>query len=297
MDYDFKSCSLCPRNCRADRTRSTGKCKMSDRIKAAKAYLHKWEEPCIAGKNGAGTIFFSGCSLGCVFCQNAKISAEGYGKEISEERLSEIMLDLQSRGADCIELVSPTHFVPQIISALDICKEKLRIPVVYNCGGYEKTETLKMLEGYVDIYLPDLKYMDSTLSGKYSAAPDYFEYASRAVKEMCRQTGKIICDSDGFMKRGVIIRHLILPGGRHDSVNILNFLAKALPRDNFLLSLMSQYVPMYKAKEIREINRRISGFEYNYVLDEAVKLGLCGFMQDRSSADENFTPEFDLFGI
>lgn len=297
MDYDFTSCKLCPRECGADRTKGLGFCGGGLLPKAAKAYLHMWEEPCLSGTNGAGTVFFSGCSLQCCYCQNYKISAENFGKEISVERLAEIFLEIQDKGAHCLDLVSPTHYVPQIISALDIISDKLRIPVVYNCGGYEKIETLKMLDGYIDIYLPDLKYYSSEASRKYSNAPDYFEKASAAITEMCRQTGKCEFDDNGIMQKGVIIRHLTLPTLRMDSVKLLEWAAKNLPRDNFRISLMSQYTPFYKSCEYREISRRISTFEYNFVLDKAVSLGLEGYMQERSSAKEEYTPEFDLLGI
>lgn len=297
MDYDFTSCTLCPRECGADRTRGTGFCGGGLNIKAAKAYLHMWEEPCLSGTRGAGTVFFSGCNLKCLYCQNYKISADNFGTEISEDRLAEIFLDLQERGAHCIDLVSPTHFVPQIISALDKAKDKLTIPVVYNCGGYEKVETLRMLEGYIDVYLPDLKYMESSASEKYSGASDYFEYASRAIAEMCRQTGECRFDDEGIMKKGVIVRHMILPGMRKDSAAIIDWLAEKLPRDSFRLSLMSQYTPCYKSSEFKEINRRLFTFEYEYVLDKAICLGLDGYMQDKSSADSGFTPDFDLTGI
>ena len=297
MDYDFTSCKLCPRECGADRTKGLGFCGGGLLPKAAKAYLHMWEEPCLSGTNGAGTVFFSGCSLQCCYCQNYKISAENFGKEISVERLAEIFLEIQDKGAHCLDLVSPTHYVPQIMSALDITGDKLHIPVVYNCGGYEKIETLKMLDGYIDIYLPDLKYYSSEASRKYSNAPDYFEKASAAITEMCRQTGKCEFDDNGIMQKGVIIRHLTLPTLRMDSVKLLEWAAENLPRDNFRISLMSQYTPFYKSREYREISRRISTFEYNFVLDKAVSLGLEGYMQERSSAKEEYTPEFDLLGI
>ncbi len=297
MDYDFTSCKLCPRECGADRTKGLGFCGGGLLPKAAKAYLHMWEEPCLSGTNGAGTVFFSGCSLQCCYCQNYKISAENFGKEISVERLAEIFLEIQDKGAHCLDLVSPTHYVPQIMSALDITGDKLHIPVVYNCGGYEKIETLKMLDGYIDIYLPDLKYYSSEASRKYSNAPDYFEKASAAITEMCRQTGKCEFDDNGIMQKGVIIRHLTLPTLRMDSVKLLEWATENLPRDNFRISLMSQYTPFYKSREYREISRRISTFEYNFVLDKAVTLGLEGYMQERSSAKEEYTPEFDLLGI
>lgn len=295
MEYDFKKCRLCPRECSADRTAGKGYCHMSDKLCVARVMLHRWEEPCLTGEYGAGAVFFSGCSLKCVYCQNYEISESDKGKKIDAKRLSEIFLELQEKKAACIDLVTPTHFTPQIISALEKVKDKLFIPVVYNCGGYEKAETLKYLDGLADVYLPDLKYMDSVLSGKYSSATDYFEYASEALKEMCRQTGKIVYDENNIMKRGVIIRHMILPSCRKDSLNILKWISEKLPRENFIISLMSQYYPCYKSGEFKEINRKLSTYEYNCVLDEAVKLGLEGFMQDRNSADKSYTPDFNTY--
>lgn len=293
---DIKNCTLCPRKCGIDRTIAAGFCGMGSEIRAAKAYLHMWEEPCISGKNGSGTVFFSGCCLKCCFCQNYRISSENFGKNIAPEQLVEIFLKLRDMGAHNINLVSPTQFVPQIIEALDICRGRLTIPIAYNTGGYENVETLKMLEGYIDIYIPDLKYFDSELSAKFSEAPDYFEHASEALKEMYRQTGAYQIE-DGLMRRGMIVRHLALPNCRRDSVRILEWLSENFTVKNILLSLMSQYTPCYKSFEHKEISRRISTFEYNFVLEKARELGFEGFMQERSSAKEEYTPEFDLSGI
>lgn len=255
-----------------------------------------WEEPCISGTRGSGTVFFSGCNLKCCFCQNYRISHENHGKNITESRLAEIFLELQRRGAHNINLVSPTPYVLQIISALDMCRGKLNIPIIYNTGGYEKVETIKLLDGYVDVYLPDFKYFDNALGKKYSGADNYFETVTAALKEMYRQTGSC-CIEDGIIRRGTVIRHLALPSHKDDSVRILKWIAENLPRDGVLVSLMSQYTPFYKSAEHKEISRRISTFEYNYVLDKAVSLGLKGFMQERSSANEEYTPDFDLSGI
>lgn len=293
---DLHNCKLCPRKCGADRYAGKGFCGCGAEIKAAKAFLHMWEEPCISGENGAGTIFFSGCNLKCCYCQNYSISAENYGREISAERLAEIFLELRDKGADNIDLVSPTPYVSQIINALDICGEKLDIPIVYNTGGYELLETLKMLEGYVDVYLPDLKYYDGSLGEKYSSAADYFEIASEAIKEMYRQVGSVRIE-EGLIKKGVIIRHLALPSHRRDSEKILEWIAETFPKKDVLVSLMSQYVPIYKSFEHKDIARRISTFEYNFLLEKAAELGLEGFMQERSSADSGYTPDFDLTGI
>lgn len=293
---DIKNCALCPRKCGIDRTLTTGFCGTGSEIRAAKAYLHMWEEPCISGKNGSGTVFFSGCCLKCCFCQNYRISSENFGKNITPARLAEIFLELQNMGAHNINLVSPTQFVPQIIEALDLCRGGLTIPTVYNTGGYENVETLKMLEGYIDIYMPDLKYFDSGLSAKFSGAPDYFEYASEALKEMYRQAGAYHIE-DGLLKRGMIVRHLTLPGCRRDSVKILEWLSENFPVKNILLSLMSQYTPCFRSFEHKEISRRISTFEYNFVLEKARELGFEGYMQEKSSAKEDYTPDFDLEGI
>lgn len=293
---DIKNCTLCPRKCSVDRTLTTGFCGMGSEIRASKAYLHMWEEPCISGKNGSGTVFFSGCCLKCCFCQNYRISSEGFGKNITPARLAEAFLELRDMGAHNINLVSPTQFVPQIIEALDLCRGKLTIPTVYNTGGYENVETLKMLEGYIDIYMPDLKYFDRVLSAKLSGASDYFEYASEALKEMYRQVGEYHIE-DGIMRRGMIVRHLTLPNCRHDSVRVLEWLAENFPAKSILLSLMSQYTPCYRSYEHKEISRRISTFEYNFVLEKVRELGFEGFMQERSSAKEEYTPDFDLEGI
>lgn len=256
-----------------------------------------WEEPCISGTKGSGTVFFSGCSLKCCFCQNYRISAENFGKEITVKRLSEIFLELQDKGAHNINLVSPTHYVPQIITALDMCRDKLHIPVAYNCGGYEKAETIEILRGYIDIFMPDMKYYSSELSEKYSAAPDYFEYASKAIAKMIEIAGKPVFDEKGIMQSGVIIRHMVLPTHRRDSEEVLKKLYELYGKDSFLLSLMSQYTPFYKSCEHKEINRRISTYEYEKVSELAQELGFNGFMQERSSAKEEYTPDFDLIGI
>ena len=294
---DLHKCTLCPRQCGIDRYSKAGFCGEKTLIRAAKAYLHMWEEPCISGTNGSGTVFFSGCCLKCRFCQNYKISCEGHGKEITVQRLAEIFLELQEKGAHNINLVSPTQFVPQIIEALDLCKGKLNIPIVYNTGGYERVETLQMLEGYVDIYLPDFKYYDNELAKKYSSTENYFEVVTEALKEMYRQVGRYRLDENGIMQSGLVIRHLTLPTHRHDSVKVLEWIAENLPKDEILISLMSQYTPFYRSNEFKELSRRISTFEYNFVLDKAQELGLDGFMQEKSSAKEEYTPDFDFVGI
>lgn len=288
----LNECTLCPRMCRVDRHKPVGFCRQSDKIKIARADLHMWEEPCISGSRGSGTVFFSGCTLKCIFCQNYEISQLDKGYTITVGELAEIFLGLQDKGAHNINLVSPTPYVPQIIEALNMVKGKLTIPVVHNCGGYERIETLKMLEGYVQIYLPDLKYFDDTYAKEYSGASDYFETAMFAIKEMVRQVGKPRFDENGIMQSGVIIRHLALPSLRQDSVKIIEALGNEFERDEIMLSLMSQYVPMHKAVGHPKLGRRISTFEYNKVLEVANKLRFEGFSQERSSSSEVYVPPF-----
>lgn len=296
MYYDFSSCTLCPKMCQIDRNKTSGFCSADSKIKAAKAGLHLWEEPALSGGKGSGTIFFSGCTLKCCFCQNFKISHENFGRDITVERLSDIFLELQEQGADNINLVSPTHYVPYIIKALDAVKHKLCIPVVYNSSGYERIETLKFLKDYIDIYLPDLKYFSSELSGRYSHTTNYFKYASKAILEMHNQQPNLVWN-DHLLKKGMIIRHLILPGCRHDSLKIINWIAENLPPDSFMISLMSQYTPAYNSKNYPEINRKVTTFEYNSVLNRIIELGLNGYTQDKASASIEYTPNFNLEGI
>lgn len=292
-------CRLCPRVCGVDRSRKIGYCGMGNKITAAKTMLHQWEEPCISGNGGSGAVFFSGCVLRCAYCQNYEISAEKRGREITVERLAEIFLELQEQGAENIDLVNPTHFVPQIIKALRFAKKNgLRLPIVYNSGGYEKAETLKTLDGLIDIYLPDVKYFDDELARRLSNAPNYFNTAMAAVEEMVRQTGKPVLEN-GKLIRGTIVRHLVLPNCYKDSVEIVKQLGERFGGE-ILFSLMSQYTPFGQVKanpEFSKMNRRITTFEYNKVLDAAIEAGLDGYMQERSSAKEEYTPEFDLKGI
>ncbi len=300
-------CNLCPRQCNIDREISAGFCKAcgnSDNVTVSRAALHFWEEPCISGENGSGTVFFSNCNLRCVFCQNFEISTNGFGKEISYKRLAEIFLELQDKNAENINLVTPTHYTYQILKALDMVKAQLDIPVVMNCGGYESVDTIKMFDGYIDIYLPDLKYKSSLLSEKYSACPDYFKKACLAIKEMHRQAPKPVWekgidDDIRILKRGLIIRHLVLPGCYHDSLDILDWLNDCgfLTKYNFLLSLMSQFTPTSACENFPELNRQITTFEYNKVADRAGQYGFRGYIQERSSAHEEYIPPFDLTGI
>jgi putative pyruvate formate lyase activating enzyme len=292
-------CKICPRNCGVDRTKGIkGYCRETDKIIVARASLHMWEEPCISGTNGSGTVFFSGCSLGCVYCQNYNISKGMSGKEITIERLAEIFLELQSKGAHNINLVTPTHFVPQIIDALIMGKGKgLRIPIVYNTSGYEKVETIKTLDGHVSIYLPDLKYMDKEIAKKYSNCADYFEHASKAITEMLNQTGEIEFDEDGIAVKGVIVRHMTLPGCMEDSKNIIKYLHETFG-DKIYISIMNQYTPLPHVSKYPEINRRITDDEYEELIDYAVGIGVeNGFIQEGETALESFIPDFDCEGV
>ena len=294
----MNECTLCPRKCGADRINSKGFCGVGSKAIVARASLHKWEEPCISYKNGAGTVFFSGCNLHCCFCQNNKISNKLFGKEITDEKLADIFLKLQDMGADNIDLVTPTHYVPNIINALDMIKHKLSIPVVYNCGGYESAETIDTLDGYIDIYLPDIKYYSPEISEKYSNAPDYFERASEAVNVMTKQVGPLIYNSEGGLLKGTIIRHMVLPSHRHDSMEIIKWIAANTSHDSVLVSIMNQYTPFdFISDEFPELKRRVTKMEYNSVVDLAADLGINGFTQQKSSASEDYVPDFDLSGI
>ena len=294
----FKKCTLCPRKCSADRSKTPGFCGATDKVKLARAALHFWEEPCISGENGSGTVFFSGCNLKCVYCQNHQISSDSFGKEVTVKRLVEIFCELQALGANNINLVSPTPYVPMICEALDFVKNQLTIPVVYNTGGYESIETLKMLEGYIDIYLTDMKYYSTALSAKYSAAEDYFDNAISGLEEMIRQKSTPKFLDNGILKSGVIVRHLVIPGCRKDSESVLKALASRFSPNAFILSLMSQFTPNGKLEKFPELDRKITSFEYNSIVDLALKLGFDnGYMQQRSSAKSEYTPPFDLEGV
>ncbi len=292
-------CYLCPRKCKANREDALGFCKMTNTVTAARADLHFWEEPCISGTNGSGAVFFSGCVMKCVYCQNYGISSENFGAEITTDRLSQIFLELQQKGAHNINLVNPTHFVPQMIKALKTAKQNgLKIPVVYNSGGYERVETLRALNGLVDIYLPDVKYFDDETALRLSNAPDYFNTAMNAISEMVRQTGKPVFDGD-ILIRGTVVRHLVLPGLYKDSLQVINAVAERFKGD-ILFSIMSQYTPFGLVKtdeRFKMLNRRITTFEYQKALDAVIAAGLDGYMQEKSSAKEEYTPLFDLTGI
>lgn len=383
----YENCRLCPRACGVNRTKETGFCGAGTQPRLAKAMLHFWEEPVLCGNGGSGAVFFSGCTMKCVFCQNYEISAQGFGREISVRSLADVFLSLEEQGAQNIDLITASHYLPSVLAALDLVRHRLSIPIVYNCGGYESVDTLRMLSGYVDIYLPDVKYFDDRLALTYSAAPHYFDTACAALEEMLRQTGKPILLSGphaveslanrpteqepeaegqfppqtgnpillseshalehptrtlatqdfaiqgqlsrrtegpisvpdhhaekphrnlppvrdfntmGQMVRGVLVRHMVLPCHRADSIAVLGHLAAQFGTDRFLISLLRQYTPFYLAKSdpaLEHLNRRITSFEYDSVVKEALRLGFPGFIQEKSSAKEEYTPLFDLQGV
>ena len=288
-------CNLCPRNCGAERTeeRGGGVCTMPSLPVVAKAMLHQWEEPCLVGEHGAGTVFFSGCNLRCVFCQNGVISQEGFGKPVSTERLRQIFRELIAQGAACLDLVTPTHFSHVVIEALG--EEDWGVPVVWNCGGYEKVETLRKLEGKVQVYLPDLKYAMGDKAKKYSAAEDYFEVATAAIREMFRQTGPYQLEN-GQLKRGVLIRHLLLPGELENTRRVIDWVAETFAPGDVLFSLMSQYTPQPGA--VGNLARQVTKAEYRAAVSYMENCGITdGFTQERTSAREEYTPDFDLQGV
>ena len=288
-------CTLCPRCCNVDRSTSLGYCKSNNNIKVARASLHFDEEPIISGSSGSGTIFFSGCNLQCVYCQNYSISHENFGKEISIDKLVEIFKDLENQGANNINLVTPTHFVDAIIEALTIYRPK--VPIVYNTNSYESVETLKKLAPFVDIYLADIKYYDSDLSLKLSKAKDYFEVATKALLQMRKNVPNDVIEN-GLMKKGIIIRHLVLPNHIDDSKKVFDAIANMFKPQDTIISLMGQYTPMYKASDYPDINRPLKPLEYKIVQNYILNLGFDnGFFQELSSATSDYTPSFDLTGI
>ncbi len=300
MDKNLlRDCTLCPRNCHVDRINGQkGYCKQTDELVVARAALHMWEEPCISAESGSGAVFFSGCAMGCVYCQNRNIAKGLAGKKITINRLAEIFIELQKKGASNINLVTPSHYVPQIVEAITIAKSKgLKLPIVYNCSGYEKTDTLKLLDGYVDVYLPDFKYMDEKLAKKYSNASDYFTIASEAIKEMVHQVGEPKFDSNGIMIKGVIVRHLTLPGYLEDSKNIIKYLYETYG-NLIYISIMNQYTPLPHVEKYPEINRKITEEEYNELINFAIELGVeNGFIQEGDTASESFVPDFNEEGV
>lgn len=313
-------CDICPRACNADRVNKNGYCGMGLNPVVARAFLHMWEEPCISGTRGSGAVFFSGCNLKCIFCQNHEISHGGRGKEITASELAGIFLSLRDKGAHNINLVTPTHFIPSILEALAIAggtptcdcggpangncngaaidhdngiRPVLGIPVVYNTNAYESLESLKLMEGSVDVYLPDLKYVSAEASKEYSGAGDYFENASKAILEMYRQVGSPVFDRDGIIEKGIVIRHLVLPGHADDSLRVLEWIAANLPQSVYV-SLMSQFVPCFRAIGHPVLDRHITRHEYEKVVNKFVKLGLNGYVQERESASEEYIPDFNF---
>ena len=288
-------CNLCPRSCGAERTedRAGGVCHMPAGPVVAKAMLHQWEEPCLVGDRGAGTVFFSGCNLRCRFCQNGVISQEGFGKPITAARLREIFEELVAQGAACLDLVTPTHFAPSILEALG--DRPWPVPVVWNCGGYERAETLRLLEGKVQVYLPDLKYALPDPAKRYSAAEDYFEWAKAAILEMFRQTGPYRMEG-GALKSGVLIRHLLLPGELENTRRVIDWVAAAFRPGDVLFSLMSQYTPQPGA--VGNLARHVTKAEYRAAVEYMENCGIAdGYTQERTSAKEEYTPDFDLRGV
>ena len=289
-----KRCSICPRACNAVRGKE-GFCKMPEQPVVARAALHFWEEPCISGEKGSGAVFFSGCNLRCVFCQNHQISQEGFGKQVSVEQLRALYWKLIDQGAENINLVTPTHFLGAVAASL---YPRLPVPVVYNCGGYEKTESLKRLEGLVDIYLPDLKYLDGASAARYSLAPDYPQIAIKAIEEMYRQVGDCQMNQKGMLQKGVLVRHLVLPGSLENSRAVLDWMEDFAKDKDVLFSLMSQYTPVTDLSSYPEINRWLLQSEYDQLLAELEqKENISGFVQELSSAGEQYIPSFRLEGL
>ena len=295
----LKTCTLCPRNCRIDRSAGkTGFCGADDKVYLARAALHFWEEPCISGEAGSGAVFFSGCNLRCVYCQNHEISRMDAKKEVTVRRLADIFIEQQERGALNINLVTPTHYIPQIKVALDMARDLgLELPVVYNTSGYETVEALKSLQGYVQVYLPDFKYMDGELAKRYSGATDYPDRAKMALAEMVQQVGAPEFSEDGILQKGVVVRHLVLPNCVGDSKAIIRYLYQQY-RDDIFISIMNQYTPLKQVEHIPELNRRITQEEYDEVVDYAIALGVeNGFIQEGETQSESFIPAFDFEGV
>ncbi len=295
------SCKLCPRNCGADRIDGkTGYCKMTAHLRLGRAALHYWEEPCISGEKGSGAVFFSGCTLGCIFCQNYSLSQENVGIEIDVDRLTDIFFELEEKGANNINLQAPTHYSPLVAEAIEAAKKRgIKVPFVYNTSSYENVETFKLFDGLIDIYLPDLKYMDEDLAKRFSHVPDYVEHATKAIEEMVRQTGKPIVDEEtGLMTSGTIVRHLVLPGHTTDSKNVIKYLYEKY-HDDIYISIMNQYTPMVnRPTDFPELARTLTGREYDKVVDYAISLGVKNaFIQEGKTMLESFIPEFNGEGV
>lgn len=295
MEPSREGCRACPRQCGIVRSEeAVGYCGMPEEIHISRCAPHHWEEPPISGTRGSGTVFFTGCSLRCVYCQNAVISRERRGNAISADTLHDKIRELVSQGVHNINFVTPTHYAMTLIPVLKRLKEEISLPVVWNTGGYERVETLQALEGLVDIYLPDFKYMSSELASAYSGASDYGEVATRALMEMYRQVGDPVFDGNGMMMRGMVVRHLVLPGCRKDSLAVVRHLAEILPAGGFKLSLMRQYTPEFALHTpYRNLHRRVTDFEYTSVVEEALSLGIDGYIQGKDSASSKFTPDFE----
>ncbi len=294
----YAHCTLCPRNCNIDRSSDkVGFCGMTSALQVARASLHMWEEPCLSGTNGSGTVFFTGCNLKCVFCQNHSIALGGKGKEITIPKLVDLFLTLQEKGAHNINLVTPSHYIPSIREALILAKNSgLIIPIVYNTSSYEHVNSLALLDGLIDIYLPDFKYVSAHISRAYSHAADYFEVAAKSLAEMFHQVGKPVFDGD-LMKRGVLVRHLLLPGNVEDSKAVLRYLYETY-KDNIFVSIMNQYTPLPHVAAYPELNRKVTSEEYEEVVSFAIDLGIeQGFIQEGDTANESFIPEFDFTGL
>ena len=292
----LESCMLCPHNCRVNRSiGNKGRCKCEDKLKIALASLHMFEEPCISGTAGSGTVFFTNCNLNCIYCQNYEISQAGKGIEITVEKLAEIFISQQEKGAHNINLVTPTMYVMQIIEAIKIARANgLKIPIIYNSNGYENVDTIKLLNGYIDVYLPDLKYYTNELSKKYSKIDNYFEYATKAIKEMYNQVGNAEFNENGLIKKGIIIRHLVLPNHIQNTKNILKWISNNMPKDVYV-SVMAQYFPTYKAKDDNLINRKLTNKEYKEVVNYLYSLDLQnGYIQELGSHEEEYVPDFNL---
>ena len=295
MQKMLEKCTLCPHKCGANRIKGEiGRCKSTDKVKIALYSTHEFEEPCISGINGSGTVFFSNCNLNCIFCQNYEISQLGRGKEISTNELADIFLKQQEKNVENVNLVTPTSYVPQIIEAIQIAKKHgFKLPIVYNTNAYENIETIKLLDGYVDIYLPDLKYVENDLAKKYSKIDNYFEIATEAIKEMYRQVGNPILNSDGIMQRGIMIRHLVLPTYIENSKKVLDWIKNNLPKEVYV-SVMAQYFPTYMAKKDKRINRKLTKYEWNKILDYIEVLGIeNGFVQELGEHEEEYVPNWE----
>lgn len=294
----YAKCNLCERKCNINRYEKIGVCGANNKLKVARAALHFWEEPCISGESGSGTIFFSHCNLKCLFCQNKQISTGGYGKEITISRLADICIELQKQGANNINLVTPTHYIPSIIKGIKKAKKKgLNIPIVYNTSSYETLESIKILKGTIDVYLPDLKYNDDSLGKNYSHVDNYFEIATRNIQEMYNQVGKPKFNEQGLMEKGIIVRILLLPNHVADAKKILNYLYKTY-KNNIYISIMNQYTPVQKIDEYEELNRKVTEEEYDKLINYACDLGITNaYIQEGNTQEESFIPDFNEIGV